>query len=88
MLYEYQKFQNDVKPNSVYATYLIYGTKREEQPCVNGDGDVEMSGSAADDDLEPLSDAVHTSTLTLVAEADLKGMHSVSRRQLRESPLG
>jgi len=80
MLYEYQRFQNDAKPQSVYATYLIYGTKREEELPVNDnvDGDVEMNGSGTDDDLEPLSDAVHTSTLTLAAEENLNGMHPIS----------
>jgi DNA polymerase delta subunit 3 len=76
MLYEYHKQRKSTKP-TFHATYLVYGTKHEDQSSghrhANGDGDVDMVGSGLDDDQEPLSDAVHTSTLTLVAEDELRG---------------
>ncbi|KAH6660855.1 DNA polymerase subunit Cdc27 [Truncatella angustata] len=65
MLYEFHKWQNDKRPGTLHATYLVYGTsKKPEEP----DNDVEMTDSQS----EPLSDEVPTTTLTLVVEEQLQ----------------
>lgn len=69
MLFDFHKSQNGQKPNSVHATYLVYGVKLDE--AHNGDEDVEMSssssGAAAESSPEP------TRALTLIQEDMLKG---------------
>ncbi|KAI1634089.1 DNA polymerase subunit Cdc27 [Biscogniauxia mediterranea] len=70
MLYDFHKWQNDKRPNSLHATYMIYGTKKQidEQ-----DGDVEMTNSQDSDGLHvPLSDEVPILTLSLVKEEQLQ----------------
>ncbi|KAG9251838.1 DNA polymerase subunit Cdc27 [Emericellopsis atlantica] len=67
MLYEYHKYQNAQKANSIHATYLVYGVKNRE--ASQEDGDVDMASSMPDQDETP--DVVHTNTLTLVREEDL-----------------
>ncbi|KAI6782724.1 uncharacterized protein J7T54_000867 [Emericellopsis cladophorae] len=67
MLYEYHKYQNAQKADSIHATYLVYGVKNRE--ISQEDGDVDMSSSMPDQDETP--DVVHTNTLTLVREEDL-----------------
>lgn len=69
MLYDFHKYQNAQQPNSVYATYLVYGTKSPSEAETNGD--VEMSTSMPEH--EPFSDDVPTATLTITKEDDLKG---------------
>ncbi|CEJ95147.1 hypothetical protein VHEMI10645 [[Torrubiella] hemipterigena] len=68
MLYDFHKYQNDLKPASVHATYLVYGSK----PAIKAeaDGDVEMMSSAPEQDY--LTDAVPCTTMTLVAEDKLQ----------------
>lgn len=66
MLYDFHNYQNQKKANSVHATYLIYGTKAAQE-----DADVEMASSMPEH--EPLSETVHTSTLTLAREENLSG---------------
>ncbi|KAI0127164.1 DNA polymerase subunit Cdc27 [Xylariales sp. AK1849] len=67
MLFEFHKWQNDKRPGTLHATYLVYGTpkKAEEQ-----DGDVEMTDSMSESGL-PFSDEAPTHTLTLVQEEQL-----------------
>lgn len=75
MLYDFHKWQNGKRPGSVHATYLIYGTKKDEhastQPQPTQDDDVDMMSSIPepeeDDDMVPVR------TLSLVPEDRLKG---------------
>lgn len=76
MLYDFHKWQNDKKPGSLHATYLVYGTAREADAH---DGDVEMSDSQhseAELPHAPFSDAVPTHTLSLVKEEELSGVYN------------
>ncbi|KAF4462422.1 DNA polymerase delta subunit 3 [Fusarium albosuccineum] len=67
MLYDFHKYQNDLKANSVYATYLVYGT--ETPGNHQADEDVEMSSSMPDQDVS--SEEAPISTLTLAREEEL-----------------
>jgi DNA polymerase delta subunit 3 len=75
MLYDFHKWQNGKRPGSVHATYLVYGTKKDEQastqPQPTQDDDVDMMSSIPepeeDDDMVPVW------TLSLVPEDRLKG---------------
>ncbi|KAI1075749.1 DNA polymerase subunit Cdc27 [Whalleya microplaca] len=70
MLYEFHKSQNDKRPGTLHATYLVYGTKRNVQ---EQNGDVEMTDSQMSDDAHvPFSDEVPTFTLSLVKEEQLQ----------------
>jgi DNA polymerase delta subunit 3 len=75
MLYDFHRSQNAKRLGAVHATYLVYGTKMatlKPSPPQNGtDGDVEMASSPPD--AEMLTEAVSTSTLSLVPEERLKG---------------
>lgn len=71
MLYEFHKWQNDKRPDTLHATYLVYGTRRKQ---VEENGDVEMTDSQSDDTEIP------SSTLTLVREEKLQGRSYVARR--------
>ncbi|CEI62899.1 hypothetical protein FVEN_g531 [Fusarium venenatum] len=62
MLYDFHKYQNAQKANSVHATYLVYGTKNLD----NEDSDVEMSSSIPEQEETPVS------TLTLAREEELR----------------
>jgi len=72
MLFEFHKWQNDKRPGSLHATYLVYGINK---PSGNEDGDVGMMSSQMSEDYPPLrfSDEVHTETLTLAREEQLEG---------------
>ncbi|KAL2157485.1 hypothetical protein VTH06DRAFT_6036 [Thermothelomyces fergusii] len=74
MLYEFHRNQNAKRPGAVYATYLIYGTKRAldkaPAPQHGNDGDVEMASSAPE--TESPDEVVPTLTLSLVPEEQLK----------------
>ncbi|KAK7926484.1 hypothetical protein PG985_003482 [Apiospora marii] len=67
MLYEFHKSQNEKNPNSLMATYLVYGTKKSDEQ----DGDVEMTDSVSDKD-ETFSETVPTKTLELIREETLQ----------------
>ncbi|KAI5923585.1 DNA polymerase subunit Cdc27 [Camillea tinctor] len=70
MLFDFHKWQNDKRPNSLHATYIIYGTKKQVD---EQDGDVEMTNSQNSEGLHvPLSDEVPIQTLTLVREEHLQ----------------
>ena len=75
MLYDYLAYQNAQKPDSIHATYLLYGIKREQK--VQEDGDVEMSSSMPEHD--SISEEVPTTTLALVREENLKGRRQAVR---------
>jgi DNA polymerase delta subunit 3 len=75
MLYDYLTYQNTQKPDSVHATYLVYGIKREQK--VQEDGDLEMSSSMPEHD--SISEEVPTTTLALVREENLKGRRQAVR---------
>lgn len=74
MLYEFHTLQNEKRPGTVHATYMIYGVKRTAQ--ANGhsshDDDVEMTSSPPLA-LEPAEEVPQT-TLSLVTEDQLSGM--------------
>ncbi|KAI0837841.1 DNA polymerase subunit Cdc27 [Hypoxylon sp. FL0890] len=73
MLYEFHKWQNDKRPKSLHATYLVYGTKKAVQKTEEQDGDVEMTNSQNSEELHvPFSDEVPTYTLSLVKEEQLQ----------------
>ena len=69
MLYDFLKYQNGIKDNSVHATYLVYGQTKPQES--HADGDIEMGSSQAENDTTA---EVLTGTLTLVAEESLKGV--------------
>ncbi|KAI1497878.1 DNA polymerase subunit Cdc27 [Biscogniauxia marginata] len=73
MLYEFHKWQNGKRPNSLHATYLIYGTRKQvDQQDGQQDDDVEMTNSQNTDELQvPLSDEVPIQTLSLIREEQL-----------------
>ncbi|KAI0456434.1 DNA polymerase subunit Cdc27 [Xylaria acuta] len=70
MLYDFHKWQNDKRPGTLHATYIIYGIKsRPEQP----EGDVEMTDSQMSEDVDaPFSDLVPTYTLSLISQEQLE----------------
>lgn len=72
MLFEFHKWQNDKRPGSLHATYLIYGTKK---PVDEEDGDVDMTSSQMSEESPPVrfSDDVLTETLSLVKQEELEG---------------
>jgi len=76
MLYDFHKWQNSKRPGSVHATYLVYGTKKDElansQPQRSQDEDVDMMSSAPDPEED--DDVVPVKTLSLVAENELQGL--------------
>jgi hypothetical protein len=73
MLFDFLQYQNGIKENSIHATYLLYGQKKEQE--AQADGDVEMGSSQPEHDAG--SESVTTETLTLVAEESLKGVYSI-----------
>ncbi|KAI0380383.1 DNA polymerase subunit Cdc27 [Hypomontagnella monticulosa] len=75
MLFEFHKWQNDKRPGSLHATYLIYGTKSPENAikAEEPDGDVEMTDSQNSGELHAhFSDDVPTYALSLVKEEQLQ----------------
>ncbi|KAH7035794.1 DNA polymerase subunit Cdc27 [Microdochium trichocladiopsis] len=71
MLFEFHKWQNDKRPGSLHATYLIYGINK---PTHDEDGDVDMTSSQTSEDYPSVrySDEVHTETLALAREEQLE----------------
>lgn len=73
MLYDYHVYQNEQKPSSIHATYLVYGLKASEKQK-GADGDVEMSMSSSMPDQEgDDEEEVPIYTLSLVREENLTG---------------
>jgi hypothetical protein len=74
MLYEFHKSQNELKPGTIHATYLIYGVKRSAETLshTQDNGDVEMTSSMPE--VEEPSEHVPVYTLTLASEEGLVGM--------------
>ncbi|UNI20399.1 CDC27 protein [Purpureocillium takamizusanense] len=68
MLYDFYQYQNAQRPDSVHATYLIFGVKHSKPR--QGDNDVGLTSSMPEPD--PFSDDIPTSTLTLVSEGNLR----------------
>jgi DNA polymerase delta subunit 3 len=73
MLYGFHKWQNDKRPGTLHATYIVYGTQRK---ATEQDDDVEMTDSMSDSGIA-FSDDVPTCTLTLVREEQLQGEYSI-----------
>lgn len=69
MLYDFHKYQNDLRANSVHATYLVYGAKMVSDS--QSDQDVEMDSSMPDQDVT--TEEAPISTLTLAREEELQG---------------
>ncbi|KAH8157050.1 hypothetical protein CIB48_g11195 [Xylaria polymorpha] len=70
MLYDFHKWQNDKRPGSLHATYIIYGIKSKP---AQADGDVEMTDSQVSEDMDaPFSDLVPAYTLSLVRQEQLE----------------
>ena len=76
MLYDFHKWQNGKRAGSVHATYLVYGTNKEDhggsQQQLSQDGDVDMMSSAPEPEED--EDVVPVQTLSLVSEQELKGL--------------
>ncbi|KAI2641238.1 hypothetical protein GGS21DRAFT_503653 [Xylaria nigripes] len=85
MLYDFHKWQNEKRPSSLHATYIVYGTKAKPnqryekiETAGSQDSDSEASDSesskpqAPDIIGTPYSDTVPTYTLSLVSEEHLK----------------
>ncbi|KAK1700175.1 DNA polymerase subunit Cdc27 [Colletotrichum godetiae] len=68
MLYDFHRSQNGMRPGTIHATYLIYGTQAVQK--VQNDGDVEMTSSPPD--VEASEDVV-THSMSLVPGDLLKG---------------
>lgn len=69
MLYDFHKYQNAIRADSVHATYLVYGTKRQEYTSPGED--VEMTGSVPEH--ESLSEEAPSFTMTLARQEELHG---------------
>ncbi|KAI1463030.1 DNA polymerase subunit Cdc27 [Daldinia caldariorum] len=75
MLYEFHKSQNDKRPGSLHATYLVYGTKKATVKVEESGGDVKMTDSQTSEEMhEPFSDEVPTYTLSIVKEEQLQDL--------------
>ncbi|KAI1113415.1 DNA polymerase subunit Cdc27 [Nemania sp. NC0429] len=86
MLYDFHKWQNDKRPNSLHATYIIYGSKNREvhkrsghddgDGDGDGDGDVDMTNTQTSEDVDdmnaPFSDLVPTYTISLARQEQLE----------------
>ncbi|KXH60147.1 DNA polymerase subunit Cdc27 [Colletotrichum salicis] len=68
MLYDFHRSQNGMRPGTIHATYLIYGTQTAKK--VQDNGDVEMTSSPPD--VEASEDVV-THSMSLVPGDLLKG---------------
>ncbi|KAI1775749.1 DNA polymerase subunit Cdc27 [Hypoxylon cercidicola] len=71
MLYEFHKWQNDKRPGSLHATYLVYGIRKNVEKVEEQDGDVEMTDSHREMHIS-FSDEVPTYTLSLIRETQLQ----------------
>ncbi|KAI1646588.1 DNA polymerase subunit Cdc27 [Daldinia loculata] len=75
MLYDFHKSQNDKRPGSLHATYLVYGTKKAPVKVEESDGDVKMTDSQSSEEMHvPFSDEVPTYTLSIVKEEQLQDL--------------
>ncbi|KAH8681762.1 DNA polymerase subunit Cdc27 [Xylariales sp. PMI_506] len=70
MLFDFHKWQNDKRPGSLNATYLVYGI---QQKIVQEDEDVDMADSNSESELSP-SEEVTTVTMTLVKDENLQDL--------------
>lgn len=73
MLYDFFKYQNALRAESVHATYLVYGVK---EPVPQPDVDTEMGSSQP----EAFTENVPTLTMTLVSDDTLKGLRKFLRQ--------
>jgi vacuolar-type H+-ATPase catalytic subunit A/Vma1 len=81
MLYDFHKWQNDRRPETLHATYLVYGIqKKQPEQAEQEDEDVEIADSTSEVG-HHFSDEVLTHTLTLTKEEQLQG-ERVKRRHL------
>ncbi|KAL7629756.1 CDC27 protein [Parahypoxylon ruwenzoriense] len=73
MLYEFHKWQNDKRPGTLHATYLVYGIMKPVEKANGQDDDVDMTDSQHSEDMPvSFSDEVPTYTLSLVKEEKLQ----------------
>jgi DNA polymerase delta subunit 3 len=83
MLYEFHRQQNGKKPGTVHATYLISGTKRNEEPLPSnggvqkdGEDDYMQSSPFVNSSMPQLDEGTGESgvlSITLVREENLEG---------------
>jgi DNA polymerase delta subunit 3 len=71
MLFAFHKSQNAKKSGSIHATYLLYGSKRSEEPKAQDDGDIDMGSSMPEP--EDALELIPAFTLSLVQEEELEG---------------
>ena len=96
MLYDFHKQQNAKKPESIHATYLLSGIKREE-PATNGDtkkdndGDNYMQSSPIMSSSIPVPEDEQSAaappvlSISLVREEDLDRMQDMWLNILRKA---
>jgi hypothetical protein len=81
MLYEFHKSQNDKKPGTLHATYLVYGVL--SKPSQQQNVDVEMTDSQMSSQVSqldaPFSDQVPMYTMSLVKEEQMDGKDNTWR---------
>lgn len=76
MLYDFYKYQNALRADSVHATYLVYGIK--DADASQSDVDIDMGSSQP----ERITDPVPTITMTLISDDKLKGLEHGQRLKL------
>lgn len=90
MLFQFHRQQNGKKPGTVYATYLVSGTKRKEEPVIintemtkDGDDEYMQSSPFMNSSIPQMDDITgETSVLSisLIGEDRLDGKRIISRR--------
>jgi DNA polymerase delta subunit 3 len=75
MLYDFHRSQNAKRPGAVHATYLVFGTKKDDDgpPAARNGGDVDVEMTSSAPEAEQPTTVVPTSTLSLVPEEQLEG---------------
>lgn len=82
-LFEFHQQQNAKKPSTIHATYLLSGTRKEEEPATNrdikkdGEDDYMQSSPFVSSSMPQPQEStgeVSVLSITLVKEEDLEGM--------------
>ena len=92
MLYDFHHQQNAKKPGTLHATYLLSGTKREEESAHTdrdvkmGDGDDHIQSSpfmaSSMPQIQESSGETAVLSITLVREEDLEGWNTLFLRDI------
>jgi DNA polymerase delta subunit 3 len=84
-LFEFHRLQNAKKPGTIHATYLLSGTRKEEEPVTNadikkdGEDDYMQSSPFVSSSMpqpQESTGAISVLSIALVKEEDLEGMFS------------